>query len=141
MGKDTKEKVVGASGSVSGLTSFLGSWQICHNVCLGIIALLGVIGITIVGMPLLFLTKIAIPLWITAISLLLITIFFYFKKRCISNRLILFNSGLIIAGFPFQIGNFLITFWIVGGLLSIIGISLFFKDKLNKRRVAKDGKS
>ena len=64
-----KEKFVGIAGSVSGVTSFLGSWQVCHNLCLGLIAFLGILGITIVGMPLIFLTKIAIHFWIVAIVL------------------------------------------------------------------------
>ena len=58
------EKAATLSSSFSGALSFLGGYQVCHNVCLGIIALLSLIGITIVGMPLLFLTKVAIPFWI-----------------------------------------------------------------------------
>jgi len=130
-----KEKLAGITGSVSGVTSILGSWQVCHNVCLGLIALLSVVGITVVGMPLLFLTKIAIPIWIIAFVLLLITLGFYFKKKCISNRLILINSGLVIAGVPFQILQpFLVFFWVIGGILVIIGISLFIKDKIWRRK-------
>src|SRR3989338_5629834 len=97
-----EEKAIGAVGSISGTASILGSWQVCHSICLGIIALLGIIGITVVGMPLLFLTKIAIPLWAIAILLLIITIILYLKKKCISRGWILLNTGLIIAGIPFQ---------------------------------------
>lgn len=130
-----KEKLAGTTGSISGVASVLGSWQVCHNVCLGLIAILSLIGITVVGMPLLFLTKIAIPLWIAAFVLLLITLGFYFKKRCISSKLITFNSGLVIAGVPFQIFQpFLVFFWIIGGLISILGISLFISDKIQRRK-------
>ena len=134
--KNIKEKLIEATGSVSGATSILGSWQVCHNLCLGLIALLGIIGIAVIGMPLMFLTRIAVPFWIAAFILLLVAISFYIKKRCISNRLIMFNSGLIIAGIPFQpLQGFSTFFWLVGGILSIAGISLFVKDKIQKKRV------
>jgi hypothetical protein len=81
-------------------------------------------------MPLLFLTKLAIPFWIATIILLIITMWFFVKKKCISSRLIMINSGLIIAGIPFQsIQNFSKVFWTIGGILVILGISLFIKDK------------
>ena len=99
--KNIKEKMISATGSISGTASVLGSWQICHNVCLGIVALLSILGITIVGMPLEFLTKVAVPFWTIAFLLLLVTIGLYIKKKCISRNLLIFNSGLIIAGIPF----------------------------------------
>lgn len=134
MFKNVKEKIIGATGSVSGIASILGSWQVCHNICLGIIALLGIIGITVVGMPLLFLTKIAVPIWTVAVILLLVTIAIYMKKKCISKNLIILNSGLIIAGIPFQpLQKFSILFWTVGGILALAGISLFIKEKMQKR--------
>lgn len=133
--KNIKEKAIGATGSVSGAASILGSWQVCHNICLGIIALLGIIGITIVGMPLLFLTKVAVPIWTVAVILLLVTIILYIKKKCISKNLIILNSGLIIAGTPFQsLQKFSIFFWTVGGILAVTGISLFIKDRIQKKR-------
>lgn len=132
--KNLKEKLIGATGSVSGAASILGSWQICHNICLGLIAALSLIGITIAGMPLLFLTKIAVPVWSIAIILLIITIVIYLKKPCISRNLIIINSGLIIAGIPFQsLQKFSVFFWTIGGIVAFIGIFLFIKDKMKKR--------
>ncbi len=133
--KDLKERAAGAVGSISGIASILGSWQVCHNVCLGIIALLSVIGITIVGMPLFFLTKVAVPFWIAAFVFLIITILVYARKRCISKNLIIFNAGLIVAGVPFQqLQKFSFWFWTVGGFIALTGIILFIKDKLRHRR-------
>ncbi|MBR9699336.1 hypothetical protein GOV09_02680 [Candidatus Woesearchaeota archaeon] len=132
--KNMNEKIVGSTGSISGIASILGSWQICHNVCLGIIALLSIIGITVVGMPLAFLTKIAVPVWSVAFGLLILTIALYMRKKCISRNLLIVNSGLIIAGTPFQsVQQFNVYFWIVGGILAILGISLFIKDKIQKK--------
>jgi len=126
-----KEKFIGLAGSASGITSILGSWQVCHNLCLGIIAILAIFGITVIGMPLLFLTKVALPFWIIAVSLFLFILYIYFKKHCISSKLMLFNFGLIIAGIPFQsLQSFSQLFWIIGGTLVVVSISLFVKDKL-----------
>ena len=132
-----KEKLIEKTGSlaitISGTAGFLGSWQVCHNLCLGIIAFLSVLGMTIVGMPLLFLTKVAIPFWIAAVLLLGITLIFYFRIRCISKNLILFNTGIIIAGIPFQqLQKYSPIFWIIGGALIIISILMYIKNKLSK---------
>lgn len=131
--KFIKEKLVSISGSVSGITSFLGSYQVCHNLCMSLIALLGLIGITVAGMPLLFLTKVAVPFWIAAVILLLITLGIYFKKRCISNKLIIFNSGLIVAGIPFQpLQKFSLFFWSIGGALVALSLILLLKGKISE---------
>src|SRR3989338_7216188 len=131
--KSAKEKIIGSVGSVSGAASVLGSWQVCHNVCLGIIAALGLIGITLTGMPLAFLTNIAIPMWSVAVVLLLITLYVHYRKMCISRNLIFMNSGLIIAGIPFpQVQQFSVFFWVIGGVLAVTGISLFIKERMQK---------
>ncbi|MBT3865776.1 hypothetical protein HOF78_01590 [Candidatus Woesearchaeota archaeon] len=137
--RNIKEKLIGASGSISGTASILGSWQVCHNVCLGLIALLSLMGITVIGMPLAFLTKIAVPLWSAAVIILLITLYIYQKKKCISRNLLILNTGLIIAGTPFQaVQEFSIYFWTIGGITAFIGISLFIKEKIEKRRLKND---
>ena len=98
----TKEKISSAGSIASSITSFFGGYQVCHNVCLGIIAFLSILGITITGMPLLFLQKVAVPFWIAAVVLLFITLILYLKKKCISRNLIILNTGVIIAGVPFS---------------------------------------
>lgn len=130
-----KAKVASISSSVSGVMGFLGGYQVCHNICLGIIALLSIIGITLVGMPLLFLTKVAIPFWIIASFLFIISLLFYLKSKCISRNLLLFNGGIIIAGVPFNaLKDFLVFFWIVGGTIVLISVVLFIKDKMIKSK-------
>ena len=129
--KSAKVRLVGAAGSLSGITGLLGSYQVCHNVCMGAIALLSIIGITVVGMPLLFLTKVAVPFWTAAVVLLLITLLVYVKKRCISGKLIIFNSGMVVAGVPLQsLQQFSLLFWSVGGALITLGALLFVRDKM-----------
>ncbi len=117
------EKVAGALGGVSGATSILGSWQVCHNVCLAVVALLGALGIAVTGMPLLFLTKVALPFWIAAVVLLAATVALSMRMRCMPRKLLLFNGGLIVAGVPFPaVAAYAWVFWIVGGLLATIGL-------------------
>jgi hypothetical protein len=135
MKEGIKERILSASGSLSGTASLLGSWQICHSICLGTIALLSAVGITIAGMPLLFLTRIKIPLWILAVALLMASIFIYQVKKCISKNMILFNSGLIVAGIPFQnLQQYFAYFWITGGAISAIAIVRFLRDKKKAKR-------
>lgn len=116
------EKVAGIAGSASGLASVLGSWQICHAVCLMLIALLGTIGLTITGMPLQFLTRIAIPLWVTALVLLGIVFVLYVRKQCIARWMLIVNTGLVVAGTPFGSGIAKVALWSVGGILVAVGI-------------------
>jgi len=121
---NSKEKISTGTSIFSGIISFLGGYQVCHNVCLGIIALLSIIGITVVGMPLLFLQKFAIPFWIAAALL------FYFKKKCISSNMIIINLGIIIASIPFNfLQDYVKMFWIMGGIIVLVGISNIFMKK------------
>ena len=131
---DIKEKILGASGSITGSLSFLGSYQICHNACLTLVAFLTFLGFAVAGMPLLFLTKVAIPFWVVAITILVITIFLKYKRIMnLSSKALLFNSGLIIAGIPFQqVQQFNYVFWIVGGSLAMLSIGWYLYDKIKK---------
>ncbi len=124
-----KNRLVGLAGSASGAASVLGSWQVCHNVCLGLIALLAIFGITLVGMPFLFLTKIALPVWIVAVVLLGVTIVLHAKKKCVSRKQIMFNAGLIVAGVPFQPTGTAPVFWALGGTLIASAVILFFYER------------
>ena len=131
-----KEKFIGIAGSVSGSLSFLGGYQICHNACLVLVAFLTFLGFTVAGMPLLFLTKVAIPFWIAAVLLLSMMVILKYKKIIhISNKVVLLNSGLIIAGIPFQqLQEFNYVFWIIGGVLVASSIGWYFYDTLKNRR-------
>ena len=131
---NVKEKILEGTGSISGALSFLGSYQVCHNACLALISLLTILGFTVAGMPLLFLTKVAVPFWIAAISLLIIALILKYKKIIkISDKMLLFNSGLIIAGIPFQkLQQFNYVFWIAGGILVVFSIGWYVYGKIVK---------
>lgn len=129
---EKKGKVLSAFSGISSSLSFLGGWQICHNLCLGIIASLSLIGITIVGMPLLFLTKYAIYFWSFSVLLLIPTLIMYWKNRkCMPRNLILANIGIVIAAVPFaSLQTYQLIFWVIGGVLIGISIFSYIKTKL-----------
>ena len=130
-----KERLLSVSNGLTGSLSFLGGYQVCHNACLALISLLTFLGFTVAGMPLLFLTKVAIPFWIAATTLLAITIILKYRKIMnISDKVILLNSGLIIAGVPFQqVQRFNYLFWIVGGSLVALSVGWYIYEKVEKK--------
>ncbi len=135
MSVSLKEKLVGRFGSVSGIAAFLGSYQVCHTVCMWLISLLALLGIAVVGMPLLFLQKIAVPVWTFAVLLFLLSLYFYIVKKCISGTLLLFNGGVLLAGVPFaSVQNYNLYFWIAGGVIVFVSIVLFVRDKFPSKR-------
>ncbi len=133
MKKFRKEKLASRASSVAGAASILGSYQICHTVCIWIISVLAILGITVVGMPLIFFQKIAIPMWSIAAVLLIISYVIYLKMKCISGKLLIFNLGVVIAGVPF-IQQYTTYFWIVGGIVIAISILLYIKEKFTSRK-------
>ena len=130
-----KDKLLAGTGSISGALSFLGGYQICHNACLALISILTILGFTVAGMPLLFLTKVAVPFWTLALALLFTTIILkYGKNMQFSGKIILLNSGLIVAGIPFQqLQQFNYVFWIIGGSLVIFSIGWYIYEKVEKK--------
>ncbi len=117
--------LVKIASSASGMVSILGSYQVCHSLCMAAVTALALIGITITGMPLLFLQSIATPFWIVASIMLAVMIVLKATKLgCISGNALLFNAGVIIAGIPFlQQYNKII--WAIGGLMMLTSIIIF----------------
>ncbi|MBI4017285.1 MAG: hypothetical protein HY363_06355 [Candidatus Aenigmarchaeota archaeon] len=132
------EKLAQYAGSISGGVSILGSWQLCHNICLGVVALLSVIGITMTGLPLMFLEKISFPVWLLAVAMLGLTGVMLLKKTCMSRKIFMANTGLVIAGIPFKaVQSYIFIFWIMGGLLVAGSIGWAVNDKVNAKLQAK----
>ena len=130
--KTNKGKAFVALSGVSSSLSFLGGWQICHNICLAVIAFLSFIGISTVGMPLLFLTQYAAYFWSVAIVLLIPTLVMYFKNRyCMSKNLILFNIGIIVFSLPF-LQEISLVFWLIGGLIIFYSFGSYVKNRRRK---------
>ncbi len=92
------------------------------------------IGIAVVGMPLLFLTQYAVYFWSIAVLLLMPTLVIYWKnRRCMSNKLILFNMGIVIVSVPFaQLQAYQIAFWVVGGILIAGSVWMFTRHRFQR---------
>lgn len=134
-----KEKFLGTAGIFSGFTSFLGSYQVCHNLCVGLLAMLSILGITVAGMPLLFLTKVAIYFWIAAITLLIIMLVLKVTAmKNLSTKMLILNAGFIALGIPFKQLHLYNLNFIVGSLLIVVALILFIKGKwrLHKHETA-----
>jgi len=126
-----KDKYFSYLSSLSGASGAFSSYQVCHSICLGIVALLSLIGITLTGLPLLFLQKLALPLWIIALVLFAVSIILYIKhKDCMPKNLLIFNFGAIIVGIPFENLAFLRTyFFIIGFSIIIFSLYLIVKKR------------
>ncbi len=131
-----KEKILGIGSGTSGGLSILGGSNVCHAACMSIATLLSAVGITISGMPLLFLQKVAIPFWIAAVVMLLVMIVLWKHKGLpFSPKTMLANSGFIIAGTPFQaFRSFQVYFWFIGGFIVIASICWAIMDRKKQKR-------
>jgi hypothetical protein len=127
-----KEKIASMFSIFSGSLSLLSSWQVCHNLCLAIIVVLSMIGITIVGMPLLFLTKYAHIFWFIAVLLLILNLVMYWKnRRRVSKNLIFVNIGILIAAKPFDLfQSYQLLFFVIGGTIIVYSFILSLRSKL-----------
>lgn len=93
--------------------------------------MLSAVGITVVGMPLLFLTQYAVYFWSAAVLLLIPTLIIYWKNRkCMSSNLIIFNVGIVIVSIPFVQFPFQIALWMIGGALILYTVSIFLKSRI-----------
>jgi len=53
----------------------------------------------------------------------------------VSGKLLMFNSGLIVAGVPFApVNNYPAVLWSLGGTLVIAAAGLYVKDKYGKKK-------
>jgi hypothetical protein len=128
-----KEKYINYFSSFTGASGIFSSYQVCHSICLGIIALLSLIGITLVGFPLLFLQKWALPLWTIALVLFSISIILYLRHKHTSRNLLTFNLGAIIVGIPFKSLVFLRAYFlIIGFSIIIFSLYLIIKGRFSK---------
>ena len=131
-----KEKYVSYFSSLSGSSGVFSSYQVCHSICLGVIALLSLIGITLVGLPFLFLQKWALPLWTIALLLFGISIILHIKHKHMSRNLLIFNLGAIIVGIPFEYLAFLKAyFFAIGFSIIIFSLYLIIKKRLGVKKI------
>ncbi len=134
---NTRGKTASAAGTISSGASLLSGYQVCHNVCMGLIGLLSIVGITLVGMPLAFLLPYSIPFWIIGALLLLVTAAWYVQKpHCVPKHLVLFNAGILIAAIPFkELQKLQLVFWITGGMIIAFAIYGYWTKRQRFKKV------
>jgi hypothetical protein len=131
-------RFVSRGSSVSGCASILGSWQICHNLCMSLVAALTTLGFAIQGMPLLFLNRWQKPLWMVALAFFgaLLLLRFVTRMRFITRRSVFGNAGLMLAGLPFDV-PWVSSARIAGIAIAIIALAGYLKEQIVQR--AADG--
>lgn len=133
--KKQKEGKIASIGATTFTTLGITAHNFCHYLCLGVIALLSIAGISVIGMPLMFLENYAIYFW--AMGLIFLTASFYLlytKPLCISKNAILANSGLLIIAVPIKVGSLNYGLWAGGGLLVGVSVYVYLKTKFIKVR-------
>ena len=129
--KASKEgKMIGAVNTTSGVAGIISAHNVCHILCLGLISFLSIFGVVVSGMPLGFLQDYNLLFWSMGAGFLAISfVLYYVMKGSISNRLIIFNAGVVLVGVPF-FPNYFAAFWIIGVSLVIISIGGYVLSKL-----------
>lgn len=130
-----KEKILSLGSSVSGLMGVFSSWSVCHTVCTAAIALLALVGITVTGMPLLFLQSLAVPFWTAAVILFAVLLFLKLRKMgCLSGRMLTLNAGLIVFATPLQsLQQFSLLFRLAGGALIVAAVVMLVGSRIKVR--------
>ena len=128
----TNTTIAQGASVASGAASVLGSWQICHNICLALVAGLSLLGITLTGMPLGSLAEYAVIIWSVAVVALAATIGLYLWRRCVSQGLLVLNAGLVVAGTPW-LPQIVILWYILGAMITAAGAAILIKERRAKR--------
>ncbi|MBI4163387.1 MAG: hypothetical protein HY512_00875 [Candidatus Aenigmarchaeota archaeon] len=137
MGKQKHKKdgkgVFAIAGSVSGAGSIISAHNVCHSICLAVVALLSVFGIFVSADILMWLQDYNLFFWTMGVAFLAISLAIYYKMPCcISTKMILFNVGLLIIGLPF-LATFNIVLWLIGGYIVLLSISWLIIEKFEIR--------
>jgi len=136
-GNTTKKKsFVSYISSVSGISGVFSSYQVCHSICLAVISVLSLVGITLTVLPLVFLQKIALPLWTFAVALFGVGLLLYIKNgECMSKNLLIFNFGAILIGIPFE-GLLSVKkyFLILGFIIILFSLYLIIRDRVRRNK-------
>jgi|SRR3989338_7787422 len=127
----TGERCIGMLGSGSGSLSFLGSYNICHSICMGTLALFSMAGITLGNLPFLFLQDFAPYFWGAALLALAGTLVLYHATRhSVLKKWIWINAGFLLAGLPFRgVQEQLLWYQLTGGILVVYGLYVWKKER------------
>ncbi len=124
--KDGK-KIFGIAGGVSGAGSVISAHNVCHALCMAVVAFLSIFGIIVSADVLMWLQDYNLFFWsMGTVFLGMSLILLYIKGNCISKKMIVLNVGLLIIGFPF-LQNWII--WAPGILVVLFSIGWYLRDR------------
>ena len=129
-----KSRLFGGGGTASGVLGGIGSiHNVCHSLCVTVVSILAIFGITTSILPLMFLQTYQMYFWLGALAFTSASLYFYLKQRHPVTRdrnLLLINFGLLLFGLPFtQVADYVDFFRFIGISISIMGVLLFIFSK------------
>ncbi len=121
-------------GTASGTLGSIGSLpNACHSLCMSVVSLLAVFGITLNILPLMFIQTYRFYFWLAALVLTALAFYFYQKKQIKLPRdrnFIILNTGLLTFSLPFYfLADYMDFFRFVGVIIAIFGLLSFFLAK------------
>jgi len=124
-----------SAGATAFTTLGITAHNFCHYLCLGVVAMLTVAGVSVVGMPLMWLEDYAVYFW--GMGLIFLGISFYLlytRPFCISKNAITANSGLLVAAVPLKdvIGSQIYLFWASGVVIIAYAVFLYLRKLIAK---------
>ncbi len=122
-------RITGIFSGVSGTGSIISAHNVCHALCLAVVGLLSIFGIAASSDILMFLENYTLFFWSMGMLFLVLSLLLYLKfPHCMSKKMILANSGILVIGIPY-LSSFNLLFWVVGGTILIASTGWYIKDK------------
>ena len=123
-------KISGYFGFISGTGSIISAHNVCHSICMAVVALFSVFGIAVSSTALMFLQEYNMLFWSMGVFFLVVSLMLYARfGKCISERMIAFNTGLLLAGAPF-LTDAQLVFWIAGFSISLLILLEYIVPKI-----------
>lgn len=117
-------------GIASGVFGAIGSvHNVCHSLCVTVVSIAALFGITMNILPLMFLQTYQLYFWWAALIFTAISFYLYLKqrhKRTLDRNLLLINFGLLTFGLPLSrwLADYMDFFRFFGGALALSGLFL-----------------
>ena len=130
--RNGKSRVSAIASGTTGAASIISAHNVCHAVCLGVVAVLSLFGIALSSTALMFLQDYNLLFWSMGLFFLLISAALYVRLGCVSTKAMTANAGIIIAGVPF-FPTAQVAFWIVGWAIFLVTLGQYMKQRFNRR--------
>lgn len=130
-----KARLFEGGGTTSGLFGAIGSvHNVCHSLCVTVVSIAALFGITMNILPLMFLQTYQTYFWWAALVFTAISFYFYFRqmhRRTFDRNLLIINFGLLTFGLPLSgwLADYMDIFRFFGGTLALSGLFLLIFGK------------